>query len=65
MYDNRAHVRDIESKVRVNQIEDTQAEDVCQFYGKQRATYFHDCIAEILERDHKAMLAEKNNIRRG
>lgn len=65
MYMERQHVRDITNKVRTSEITDDQAREVCAWMRKQKATYYHDCIAEILARDYETMLTEKQRLKRG
>lgn len=65
MYMDRDSVRDIANKVRTSEVTDNQARQVCAWLRKQKATYYHDCIAEILARDYETMMNEKHKIKRG
>jgi len=59
MYQNRSHVRDIESKVRTSQVEHEKALLCATYNGMQLASYFHKIICEAIETEHERIILTK------
>ncbi len=65
MYANREHVRDIITKVRTNTVIDEKARVVANHIGKQKATLYHDVLAQIIDEEYELIMQQKGQLKRG
>jgi|GEM_PF-3130132 len=64
MYENRKNLRDIVTKVRTSEVLDQRGRVVANKFGKQKATLFHDILAEIIDREYELIMQEKSQLKR-
>jgi len=64
MYENRKNLRDIVTKVRTSEVLDQRGRVVANKLGKQKATLFHDILAEIIDREYELIMQEKSQLKR-
>lgn len=64
MYMNKQQVRDVVTKLRTSVIRDEKARVVANFYEKQKATYFHDVLAQVIDEEYEHIMNQKRKLKR-